>query len=139
VLAIAAILAGCTSSVPAGQDELDEAIARWHQAGLASYSYRSDMRCFCSADAIRPMNVTVQQGQVTSVVDRLTGVERPLAYGRSIDSVLARVRVELRDPTATVEVTYDPVLGYPRRFSVTRKNVEDADVTITLDSVVAIP
>jgi hypothetical protein len=125
--------------VPAGLDELDAAIARWHQSGPASYSYISDMSCFCTAAAIRPMIVTVRNGQVTSVVDRRTGGARPLTYRESIDSMLARVRVELRDPAATVEVTYDPVQGYPRRFSVTRKNVEDADFSVMVDSVVAIP
>ena len=84
------------------------------------------------------MTVTVRNGRVVSVVGSRTG-PRPARDEEAIDSLFQRMASDLGRPNTKVDVTYDSILGYPRRVSVTRTDVDDANYSVTLDSLHAIP
>lgn len=135
VLSLAA--SACSSQSDAERD-FDRAQTRWHRAGLVNYSYKNTVVCFCGPDATVPMTVTVRNGVVVRVVDRVTGATKPLTYRTSIDSLFSQVAEEIRVRPGRLQVTYDAVLGFPRSLTYgTPEN--DGGGFITADSVAVVP
>jgi hypothetical protein len=137
LVAIAVALAACTSVTGPDADTLTAAIQRWQASGLVSYQFRRTTSCYCPADFVRPVTITVRAGQVVAVADRATGEPRELSRGASIDSLFRMVATEIRDRPERLQVTYDAQLGFPRTLTYgTPEN--DGGGYITADSVVAI-
>jgi hypothetical protein len=136
-----ALLAGATACIAAtGPNEraYETSLDRWRSSGLVNYRYKSAISCFCGADFIEPVTITVRNGVVTSVTDRVTGAARSSAGRFSIDSLFALVATEIRERPNRLQVTYDAILRYPRTLTYgTPEN--DGGGYITADSVVAIP
>lgn len=101
----------------AGTVDLQEAQSRWQRANVRSYSFNSSIICFCMREYTRTAAVTVVNGVVTAVVDAATGESRPLNWRQSVDSLFAMVAVEVQQRPERLQVTYDPVLGYPTRLT----------------------
>lgn len=109
------LLSGCLSPTEGSADTVDlqQARSRWQRANLRSYSFNSGVICFCPREYTRTATVTVVNGVVSAVVDAATGESRPLDWRRSVDSLFAMVAVEVQQRPERLQVTYDPVLGYP--------------------------
>ena len=71
--------------------------------------------------------VSVRRGRVVDVRDIDTGVRRPLSYRQPIDSLFALLRREAASPWS-VEVEFDERLGYPRRISYGRQEVDGGGI-----------
>ncbi|MBI3792459.1 MAG: hypothetical protein HY275_16480 [Gemmatimonadetes bacterium] len=131
-------LSACGTVSEPGPLSFADAMARWRATGPANYSYRSAVSCFCLSDFTNPVTITVRAGVVVAVEDRATGAARPTAGRTTIDSLFAVVATEIRDRPQRLQVTYDPVLGYPRSLTYgTPEN--DGGGFIVADSLVAIP
>ena len=127
----------CSSSTDAERD-FEAAYARWHRAGLVNYAFKSTVQCFCVPGYTNPMTVTVRNGIVVSVVDRMTGAPKPLTYRTSIDSLFSQTAEEIRIRPGRLAVTYDPALGFPRSLTYgTPEN--DGGGYIMADSVSVVP
>jgi Family of unknown function (DUF6174) len=113
-------LAGCQSSSPTDGGgislDLSKAERRWQESGLTNYDFVSTSLCYCSTDYVGPLHVSVRNGAVTAIVNTRTGVAAPLRYRNPVDSVFAFVRLEQTRRPINLTVTYDAVLGYPRRI-----------------------
>jgi hypothetical protein len=114
MLLVCANLSGCGGSSSAPVQTLREAAAlHWQQAGLVSYRYTLRRVCFCLPEG--PMQITVQGGVVSSIVDTISGLPvNPSWLGQlgTIDSLLTLAEQAERT-AAVMSAHYDPTWGYP--------------------------
>ena len=133
------LAAACSSSGPTEPERaLDIARQRWRDARLTSYSFKSSLSCYCPIEYLGPHTVTVRNGQVTAIVDRRTGEQRPTSYRQPIDSLFAFIERKLRERPELLEVTYAPLYGYPRLLK-SGSLAADAGSTSEVDSLVILP
>lgn len=88
---------------------------RWALSNTRSYDYMISRSCFCTADAQRPVTVSVTNGIVTRQVYADTG--EPVAtvirdYG-TIEALFDIVAAALARHADRVDASYDPVRGVP--------------------------
>jgi hypothetical protein len=137
VLAVALALAGCDATKvsdlpsnpkglvsptgpPAGLDaEGVSAWTLWQEQGLADYSYRLSVLCFC--DHVRKAPVEVKAGKVVRFEGRpLVPDQQVTGFGKKQPTINA-LFVELgqaQDDADEVTVEYDSETGVPTRISV---------------------
>jgi Family of unknown function (DUF6174) len=134
------LLAGaCSLSGPTEPERaFDSARRKWQEARLTSYSFKSALSCYCPVEYLGPHTVTVRNGQVTAIVDRRTGEQRPTSYRQPIDSLFAFIELQLRERPDLVEATYDAQYGYPRSLK-WGTPANDAGGYSTVDSLVILP
>jgi Family of unknown function (DUF6174) len=133
------LAAACSSSGSTEPERsFDLARQKWQKAQLTSYSFKSTLSCYCAIDYLGPHTVTVRNGQVTAVVDRRTGEQRPTSYRQPIDSLFAFIELQVRERPDLVEATYDAQYGYPRSLK-WGTPANDAGGYITVDSLVIVP
>ena len=135
--AIAALVAGagCSDSVSPGKTELVANRQKWETQQLARYDFTLEMFCFC---AIRgPIRVSVVNGAVVSAVELANGGPIDPTWVPSIEGLFDFVERGIADHALVLEVTYDPVMGYPRRIVYDRAaNIADEEVTYQVANVV---
>jgi hypothetical protein len=105
----------CTVDPSAGAD-LEENRAKWVAAGIDTYDIDYQRSCACSPP--NDVTVLVTNGGITSVVDSGTGeevVNPPTgAYGfNSVDGLFDVIATAIAECAASLDVQYDPELGYP--------------------------
>ncbi len=136
------IFGGCGKEDPTAPlpqiSRISAAQNTWKAANLRSYSFYSRVSCFCLDEYAAAKRVTVQAGVVTEVVDVRTGIPVPLTWRQPVDSLFALALREAIELPSRLEVTFDPRLGYPKRLSFGRQEV-DAGAVIVIDSLRAIP
>ena len=107
-----------TSTTEAQLDELTAARSRWDAAAPADYTVRSGEQL-----------VAVHDGEVVSLGS---------SGAKTVDDVFDTIEDSIRDG-ATVEVEYDPELGYPTRVLIDLDGDGTPDVTIELSELEAMP
>ena len=105
-----AVTTSAPQSVPAVDDRLGEARARWTAAGLDSYRYEFLDDCG-ECDQQPPGEIVVWDGDVLDPIDRAPSVEEAFDL---IESSLAAGQ--------EVEATYHPELGYPTDVWIDRED-----------------
>jgi hypothetical protein len=129
---LAACLAGCTS-VTGPVREMETAQRRWGDHGPADYQVTVTRACECLPAMTGPVRVTVRAGLVTARQYVTTGeavATEVTELFPSVPELFELVADAHRRGAADVNVTYDPVLGYPVRIAV------DYDATMADDEVV---
>ncbi len=139
VLAVALVpLAGCPAPAevdpeidpgfePAGEysggepaersPELDAARQRWEDAGLDAYQFTLQRICFCPMpDYTGPFEVTVRHGTLDTVL--LEGAVVADERGMTVDDLFALIEDAYEREAESVDVTFDPDLGYPTSISI---------------------
>lgn len=99
------------------QAELDANRAKWAAAGINSYEYHYERVCFCPpASGV----VRVEQGRVVSVLlDESPGrVSTDTADFPTIEELFAGIQASIDANHASIEVEFDPALGYPTQVSI---------------------
>ena len=120
-LALPAVLAACAGGrspalPPAG---LDQARARWAEAGVRSYDFVYERICFCTPDARGPFAVSVRDGAVAAVRNTAVPDSAVGAHSRLRVEDLFDVLGAAYDARAHyVRVVYDRRYGYPLQFFV---------------------
>ena len=117
----AATSASCGLLDPYGdvQNELDANYDKWLAHRPRSYQYRLTQLCFCAPAETRPYLVRVSDEQVVETKDAETGVAPPKNYAsRSVIDLFAVIRYAISRNPDHIEVTYDPVIGYPAKIKV---------------------
>ena len=113
---------------PREERDLREAKALWASKGSQNYTVESRLSCFCPTHLAYWTKVTVRNGVVTAAepVAPLPEYAQASIQGWStIPELFARI--EQRDSYVTdIDVTFDPVLGYPRQVTIVcASNVAD--------------
>ena len=91
--------------------ELDDAKARWEAAGLDAYRMTLQRSCFCPEDYRGPFDVTVRDGAVATV--RFNGASLDADRAVTVDDLFALIEDAYKRNAASVDVAFDPDLGYP--------------------------
>ena len=114
------LLLGCSDAFDSGEErELEQARARWNEAGLLDYQVEVRLGCFCQEALPVFSRLTVHGGQVVAA-EPLTptpGAEDiPLDAWPTVEGVFERLETAShRSEYAEIEAEYDPALGYPIR------------------------
>lgn len=119
--AIAAVTLAACSGTTAPDWELRAAQARWSQRGPSSYDITVSRGCECLPEATRPAVVSVRDGIVTSRTYVGDGAPVGLAYAElypTVEGLFRKIDDARQHHAASVDVVYDPVLGYPTRISI---------------------
>ena len=139
VVALAA--AGCASPTsPSGPEgDLLAARRKWARQVILDYRYTVNALCFCVQRG--PLRVTVERGQVTGLNDPVTGVPRPYphpAMPLTVEDLFTTIEVAIERDAHSVEVRYDPQLGYPQEIAIDFIELAiDDEVTYTASNLVA--
>lgn len=106
---------------------VDEARAAWHETGLQSYTYHFRRLCFCVPGTPREADITVRNGQVSSVTNVVyvpspdpseEPPEQPdLSKFQTIDGLFALIE-EATLHADSVVVLYDLAWDFPRRIAI---------------------
>lgn len=116
VLALAAT--SCDDEDGGLPGDLVEARARWEARGPADYDLVLERVCFCGSEGRGPVRVEVRGGEVVSrrYVETGEPVAQPFeALFRDVDTLFEFLADAFRDGAHTVEVEFDPELGFPTR------------------------
>jgi hypothetical protein len=125
LLVVVALLAASACSNPAGpgtDGTLEANRKKFESAVGSNYTVEYGLTCFCTTDATAPVRLTVRNGAIVSVVRLSDGASVPPATWPITYRTVAQIFDELEDALekkrkkefATVNVTYDASLGYPR-------------------------
>lgn len=95
---------------------LEENRQKWESQGIDDYSFTLQRSCFCERDAVRPVNIEVRNGEVTSATFADTGEPLPdrLAYNDlSVNDLFDTIEQAIANNAAEVNVEYDAETGIP--------------------------
>jgi hypothetical protein len=104
----------------ADHSSISDPLLRWEAYALADYSMHQSRTCFC-VDGGRNYLVTVRSGRIAGIVDPSDGsVLTPDRWGAfmTISDLFALVRSIDTTKVASLQVSFDPRYGYPRRVFV---------------------
>lgn len=97
--------------------ELEEARRTWVEAGPDDYTITWNRQCFCAPEDIGPFETRVNSGNITESVriDPSTG-EEPARHETTVEQLFATIEQYLDQHPVEIEVSYEPVLGFPVRM-----------------------
>lgn len=93
----------------------------WQASGLGDYSFAYNEVCECPPVLSRPNLVEVRSGRVWRVT--LTDTEQIVdeqteALFPSVNDLFDRIDAAIRQEAASIQVSYDPTLGYPTEITI---------------------
>lgn len=124
----ALLLVSCSggSSSQTGSDEaagLRRAQARWARAGVRDYAYTVRVLAFAPG-VQRPARVTVQNGRTVSITPGdndptlLENNGQVFAAYATLDDLFGVIQRAINARADSLDVDYDPTLGYPTRITI---------------------
>lgn len=102
-------------SLKEARDALDKNRQKWEEQGIDDYSFTLQRSCFCIQDAVKPVNIEVQNGKVASATfEDGTPLPDNLNYNKlSIDDLFDTIENAIDNGAASVNVEYDSETGMP--------------------------
>ena len=128
---LASVLA-CNNAEPdpllaRAQVELDSHRALWEQTRSSAYTYEYKVHCECSDAFGQPVKVTVNNGEIESIVYAESGDmgksgDPPVVSGspryHTIDGLFDVIQDAITNEVDKVSVSYDRKFGYPRKVEI---------------------
>lgn len=142
---LVALLAACSSSTgPSSLVDLERARSRWEGRSFADYTFETRRDCFCTPELTGPVRITVVNDSIASVIDISTDSVIPYpAAGNwyTVDDLFVVIDSAIQhQATSSIDVTYDPDLGYPTTLEINpRPDLADAGVRYTITLLVPAP
>jgi hypothetical protein len=128
-----AFTASCAISDDHG---LGAARARWADQHLTSYQITSQTGCFCPPERTDPIRLVVTGGAIASasyVADQRALGAAILQDQLTVEGAFARIQDALDRHASDLQVTFDPLRGYPRSIRIDyAKNIGDDEWSLTL-------
>ncbi|EIJ36341.1 DUF6174 domain-containing protein [Thiothrix nivea] len=125
------------SGLTDAQSQLDANRKQWESQGIDDYSFTLQRSCFCRGDAIRPINIEVRDGSVTSARYADTGelipddrqTNKQSIYNLSADGLFNLVDQAIKGGAAQVDVSYDKQYGIPTSIYIDQsKQIADEEM-----------
>lgn len=111
--------------------EFAEARSRWAVRGPASYDLVLERLCFCGPEGRGPVRIEVRDREVVSRAYVETGEpvrEELEPFFPDVDGLFDLLADAFRSDPHSIEIEYDPVLGFPTRSFVDfEENVADEE------------
>lgn len=110
------LLVACLPTGPSTRDDFLRNRQRWEERRPAAYEFvfqRSS--CECLPERTIPMQVTVREGRIDSVVELQTGepISAETHGALRIDDLFALIQQAIDQGAYRISVSYDRDLGYP--------------------------
>jgi hypothetical protein len=127
VTALAALLAAATSCAitsPSARTDEELELARnrqrWASSNTHDYEFEFRRSCFCPPEATEQVRIVVRGDAIVSVVRTRDGQPASTAFTvwPRVDELFADVQQLLEQQAARLDVSYDPIFGYPRSIVV---------------------
>jgi hypothetical protein len=135
-LLIVAALAACSDGLSPGsaRSRLDANRDKWNAQRLNPYAFTLRQLCFCAVNG--PVRVVVSNGSVLTATQIANGQALDTRYVSTIESLFDFIERGIANHSVVLDVTYDPVLGYPVRIvSDGSLNIADDEVTYDVSDV----
>ena len=140
VVLLTVLAAGCQTHAASCDSDASIAAAQnaWHVRHLHDYRFVWQQTCFCLPDAVQPILVTVQQGEIVSATDRngvavsddvrknLMSIDALYRYIDAAQCTAERVRVAAADDGVPTGISIDP-----------RRSVADDEFDVTISEFTA--
>lgn len=133
-----AIISACSSPFsPEEARTLHASRAQWAGRSFPDYTFTAQRECFCSAEDLGPVRITVRQGVITDATLLDTGQSVPASNWFTIDQLFQLIPTfGEEDEVDDVVVAYDATLGYPASVEVRfPEEVLDAGIRYTVTDV----
>lgn len=150
VIAGAASLAWACESSSFGLDmgrfaQLENSRTRWEAAGIRAYRIRSAKSCFCPTAALGWVEITVEDGVITSVERQDSGPgadpvpEEHWSVFDTVEDLFDLVESAIESGAYSFEVEYDLEYGHPVLVSLDyQEHTADDEVTIEVAELVVL-
>ena len=143
LLASLSVLVSCSDPFDSGEEkELEQAQARWADAGPFDYQVEVRLSCFCQAALPVFSRLEVRAGQVVAATPLAPtpGDVIPLDAWPTVPEVFESIESASRQSVYTeIEAQYEPSLGYPTRLELRCKaDVLDCGGTYELQNITPI-
>jgi hypothetical protein len=130
LLCAASLLSACSPTGVSDGDELQRNRERWEALRPASYEFSFQRSsCECLPEWTLPLRVTVEGGEIISVIDLQSGelVSAEATQALTISDLFELVQGALAQDAYQLLVTYDRSLGYPTFIRIDRhpQSVDD--------------
>ncbi|WP_027329814.1 DUF6174 domain-containing protein [Marinimicrobium agarilyticum] len=113
------------------QARLNQNLSRWENADISRYEYEYRRSCYCP-DLLKTV-VTVQGGEVTEAFYKEDGTylsDKQLEQLYTTNELFDIVQDAINDRVFSLDVEYDPTLGYPTRIAIDRdEQMVDEEIT----------
>lgn len=110
----------------------------WNSQGIDDYSFTLQRNCFCRGDALRPINIQVRDGKVTSATFADTGKPVPpeLDFNKlTINDLFKEIGQAIKGKAAQVDVSYDKTYGFPTSIYIDQsRQIADEEVGYTISN-----
>lgn len=123
----------CSDALGPATRALEAAEARWADAGYTTYAFTTSRECECPANTIGPMRISVTNGDVTAVTELSSGDPLDPNEWFTINDLFSLIHIELERLPSKLEVTYDPVLGFPSEVAYGNREVDAGAVISVYD------
>jgi len=132
---VLAILASACATT--NDHDLAAARRRWNAQGITSYSVTSAQTCFCPSEITAPMHVSVIGGDAIGSATYVDGggavPAAVLSTLFTVERAFAKVQDAIDRDADILEVTFDPILGYPTRVKIDyERRAADDEFELTL-------
>ena len=110
----------------------------WAKQKIFNYRYSLRRSCFCLPEVTQPVEITVRNGKVTSLIGVNSRKPVNREYFTKYDSITKLFEV-IQDAIAKkahrLSVTYHPTLGYPTQIDIDyNKQMADEELSLTLEN-----
>ncbi|MEM1270557.1 MAG: DUF6174 domain-containing protein, partial [Bacteroidota bacterium] len=122
-LLVVLFTAGCSLVENEDQEELDRNRQLWASQNIDDYQFDLDFGCFCLVTDYGTLTITVEDGEVVSIVpefepkDLQPFSERNRASDRRTIEDYFDLVEDIIDEAERWSVTYDPRFGFPAKIS----------------------
>jgi len=137
---LALSLLALTSACAMDDHGLGAAHQRWTGQKLQGYSVTTRTLCFCPTEMTDAIRLTVAAGQITDAVYVDSQQAVAPVYRQNlltIDGLFDKIQNALDRNAEQLDVTYDPVMGYPTSIAIDyRKQTSDDEISYTVKDLV---
>lgn len=125
------------------QQQLDANRKKWDSLDIDDYSFTLQRNCFCRGDAIRPVNIEVRDGSVTSARYADTGelipddrqYNKQSVYNLNAEGLFNLVEQGIQSGAAQVDATYDKQYGLPTSIYIDQsRQIADEEMGYTISN-----
>jgi hypothetical protein len=98
------------------RERLERAARLWANSAPSSYRFVLERSCFCIMEVTAPVRIVVEDGAVVSRTYVESGEPVPSEWHPqfpAMEGVFTVLRQAMDQDAATVQVSYDPQLGFP--------------------------
>jgi len=119
-LSLVVLVSACSSALGPVRNDLATARASWAAMISAPYSFTFARSCFCASEFLRPVHISVADGEVTQAVFVDTGdpVATPLSEIETVDDLFDEIQAAIDADAFEIVATFDSRLGYPVSVSI---------------------